>query len=98
MNISISTEIRRLNIPLIHRFLSEDSYWAKKIPLETVRRSIEASLNFGVYDGENQVGFARVTSDYATFAYIADVFIIPEYRGKGLSKQLMKSVMEHPDL
>jgi GNAT superfamily N-acetyltransferase len=98
MNITISTDKSKLDIPLIHKYLSEDSYWAKKIPLNIVERAIENSLNFGVYDGEKQVGFARITTDYASFAYLADVFILPDYRGHGLSKQLIKHIVEYPDL
>ncbi|HMQ60121.1 MAG TPA: GNAT family N-acetyltransferase [Flavilitoribacter sp.] len=94
----ISTDKSRLDIPMIHRFLSEEAYWCKGIPLETVRRSIENSLCFGVFDGENQVGFARVITDYATIAYLGDVFILPDYRSQGLSKMLMTEVMGHPDL
>ena len=98
MNITISTEKSKLDVPLIHKYLSEDSYWAKKIPLSIVERAIENSLNFGVYDGEKQVGFARITTDYASFAYLADVFILPDYRGNGLSKQLVKYIVEYPAL
>lgn len=98
MNITISTDKSKLDIPLIHKYLSEDSYWAKKIPLNIVERAIENSLNFGVYDDEKQVGYARVTTDYASFAYLADVFILPDYRGNGLSKQLVKYIIEYPSL
>lgn len=98
MSITISTDKAKLNIPLIHKFLSEDSYWAKKIPLDIVERGIENSLNFGVYDGEKQIGYARVITDYASFAYMADVFILPEYRGNGFSKQLVQFIREYPTL
>ena len=98
MNITISTDKSKLDIPLIHKYLSEESYWAKKIPLDIVKRSIENSICFGVYNDEQQVGFARVTSDQATFAYLADVFILPEYRGRGLSKQLMQYILDYPAL
>ncbi len=98
MSITISTDKAKLNIPLIHKFLSEDSYWAKKIPLDIVERGIENSLNFGVYDGEKQIGYARVITDYASFAYMADVFILQEYRGNGFSKQLVKFIREYPTL
>ena len=96
-NIFVSTDKSRLNIDLIHNFLS-NSYWAQNIPLETVKKSINNSLCFGIYEGENQVGFARAVTDYACFAYIADVFIIPEKQGKGLGKKLMKFIMEFPEL
>ena len=93
----ISTDKRLLDRALIHRFLTS-CYWAKGIPRETVERSIENSLCFGIYRGKEQVGFARVISDFATYAYIGDVFIIEAFRRRGLGKLLMKSIMEHPDL
>jgi len=98
MSITISTDKTKLNIPLIHKFLSEDSYWAKKIPLDVVERGIENSLNFGVYYSEKQIGYARVVTDYASFAYMADVFILPEYRGNGYSKQLVQFILQYPSL
>jgi N-acetylglutamate synthase-like GNAT family acetyltransferase len=94
---TISADKEKLQLDVIHNFLS-NSYWAKDIPLEIVKRSIENSLCFGVYQGSKQVGFARVISDYATFGYLADVFILEEHRGKGLSKELMKVVFSHPQL
>jgi GNAT superfamily N-acetyltransferase len=97
-NIIISTDKSRLNIPLIHKFLSEESYWAKDIPIETVKRSIENSLCFGVYKDDEQIGFARMISDLTTFAYLADVFILPDHRKQGFSKILMKEIIAHPDL
>ncbi len=93
----ISTDTSKLDMDVIHSFLSK-SYWAKGIPREVVEQSIVHSLPFGVYKDEQQVGFARVISDYATFAYIGDVFILEEYRGLGLSKWLMQAVVEHPVL
>lgn len=93
----ISTDKSRLDLAVIHRFITT-SYWAPGIPMETVKRSIEHSLAFGVYKGDAQVGFARVITDYATFAYIGDVFILEEFRGQGLSKWLMEVVAAHPDL
>ena len=93
----ISSSKPLLQLTVIHDFLKK-SYWAKDIPIEIVKRSIENSLCFGVYEDGKQVGFARVISDYATFAYLADVFILEEYRGRGLSKQLMDAIMAHPDL
>ena len=87
-----------MDVEFIHRYLSTQAYWCLNIPFETVRRSIEHSLCFGVFYGEEQVGFARVISDKATIAYLGDVFIVPEHRGKGLSKDLMQAVMTHPDL
>ena len=94
---SISTDKSRLDLEVIHSFLSS-SYWAAGIPREIVQRSIENALCFGVYHGEEQVGFARVVSDFATIAYLADVFILDKHRGKGLSKILMKCIMQHPRL
>ncbi len=93
-----STDAAKLQVSVIHQYLSEESYWAKNIPLEKVEKSIANALCFGVYLGENQVGFARVISDYTTIAYIGDVFILPAHRNKGLSKTLMKMMMEHPEL
>lgn len=95
---TISTDPLRLPVEKVHQYLSAESYWAKGIPLDTVKRSIQHSLNFGVYDQEELVGFARVISDYATIAYLGDVFILPEHRGKGLSKKLMEAINSHPDL
>lgn len=94
----ISTDRSRLNVELIHDFLSKTAYWASGRTLEVVERSIENSLSFGIYKGNNQVGFARVVTDYATFAWIADVFVLPEHRGQGLSKWLMEVILSHPQL
>lgn len=94
----ISTDKARLDIPLIHRFLSQESYWAMNIPLDIVQRSIENSLCFGVYDGEAQVGFARLITDQATFAYLADVFVLPNYRGRGVAKRLITTISAYPTL
>lgn len=95
---TISSDKSRLDVPLIHRYLSQESYWAQNIPLDVVARSITHSLCFGVYQQEQQVGFARVTTDQATFAYLADVFILPQHRGKGLSKQLLETILNWPTL
>ena len=92
---SVSTARERLELGLIHGFLA-GSYWARGIPEEAVRRSIEHSLCFGLYDWDRQIGFARVISDYATFAYLADVFVLERYRGLGLF--LVRSVLAHPAL
>src|SRR5437868_556710 len=92
----LSTAKSRLNTPYIHKFLSEKSYWAKGVPVEVVERSIEHALCFGVYhtaDGtENQIGFARLITDYATYGYLADVFIDEAWRKKGLSKKLTEFI------
>lgn len=94
----ISTEKSRLDVTFVHRFLCEQSYWAAHIPLELVQTSIENSLCFGAYDGGAQVGFARVITDYATFAYVADVFVVPSHRGAGVGRDLMAAIVAHPAL
>jgi len=94
----ISTDKSAIDIPVVHQYLCNDSYWANGIPLDIVTRSIDNSLCFGVYCQEKQVGFARVISDFATFAYLGDVFILPGHRGKGLSKWLMLVIMNYPEL
>jgi GNAT superfamily N-acetyltransferase len=95
----ISTDPARLDVDVIHRFLANSSYWAKGIPRDVVARSIEHSLCFGVYDGSAaQVGFARVISDFATYAYVADVFVLESHRGHGLGKSLMAFIVQHPGL
>ena len=95
----ISTDKQELDLPLIHRFLSEQAYWCLGIPLDTVRRAIAGSLCFGGYvEGAGQVAFARAISDFATFAYLADVFVLDAYRGRGYGKQLVAAVMTHPQL
>ncbi len=96
-NYEISTDRSRLDIALIHRFLGA-SYWARNIPLAVVERSIENSLCFGVYCRGQQAGFGRVITDYAVFAYVADVFILPEHRGRGLAKALVRAMLDHPQL
>ena len=95
---SISTDQARLDFSLIHEFLSTRSYWALGRPTEVVRRSVENSLAFGVYKTDRQVGFARVITDYATFAWLADVFVVKEFRGQGLSKWLVETIVAHPEL
>lgn len=94
---SISTDPERLNRALIRDFLA-GSYWAPGIPREIVDRSIEGALCFGIYEGGAQVGFARVITDRATFAYLADVFVLESHRGRGLAVWLMEVVMGHPEL
>jgi GNAT superfamily N-acetyltransferase len=94
----ISTDRERLDLNMIHGFLT-NCYWAKGIPREVVARSIEHALCFGIYDGEGaQVGFARVISDFATIAYVGDVFVLDTHRGRGLGKWLMQCITEHPAL
>lgn len=93
----ISTDKSSLDLSVIHSFLA-NSYWAEGIPIELVKKSIDNSLCFGLYKGGKQVGFARVITDYVTFAYLADVFVLPSERGKGLSKWLMQTIMAYPNL
>lgn len=94
---TISTERARIDSAFVHGFLSR-SYWAQNIPFEVVRSSIENSLCFGLYEAEKQIGFARVVTDSATFAYLCDVFVLEKYRGRGLSKWLMETILAHPKL
>ena len=94
----LTTEKAKLDLSAIHHFLSTESYWARNIPYETFRRSAENSLCFGIlYDGR-PVAFARIISDFATVAYLGDVFVLPGHRGRGLSKWLLTTIMAHPDL
>jgi GNAT superfamily N-acetyltransferase len=94
----ISTDRKRLDIERIHDYLSRESYWAQDRPMEIVQRSIEHSLCFGVYAGQQQVGFARVVTDYATFAWLCDVFVVEPHQGRGLGKWLVACVVAHPEL
>jgi len=94
----VSTNKSLLDRVLIHRFLSQDSYWAKGIPIETMNRSLENSLCFGLYQSGQQVGFGRMVTDYATFAWLADVFIVEPARGQGLGKKLVAAILAHPNL
>jgi GNAT superfamily N-acetyltransferase len=98
MTIEISTDRARMDVELIHRYLSQESYWAPGIPRDLVERAIEHSLCFGAFAGDAQIGFARVITDFATFAYVADVFVLQSHRGRGVSKALMKAVRTHPEL
>jgi GNAT superfamily N-acetyltransferase len=93
----ISSDPARLDLDVIHAFIAQ-SYWARGIPKTLVERTIQNSLCWGVYDAAGQIGFARVITDKATFAYLADVFILPEHRGMGLSKALVATILAHPDL
>ena len=95
--IEISTDKSKLQIEVIHQFLT-NSYWGKGRTLDEVKKTIEHCLCFGVYSENRQIGFARVVTDYTVFAYLMDVFILPEYRGKGYSKQLMENIVENPQL
>ena len=93
-----SDDTNLVNVKAVHQYLSEESYWAKNIPFETVKRSIENSLCFGIYKDGIQAGFARWVTDRATFAYLCDVYVHNDFRGLGLSKKLMSLMMFHPDL
>jgi GNAT superfamily N-acetyltransferase len=95
--IQVTTDASRFDLEAIHGFLTT-SYWSPGIPREVVERAIEHSLCFGALDGDRQVGFARVVSDRATFAYVCDVFVLESLRGRGVGKSLMAAIMAHPDL
>jgi GNAT superfamily N-acetyltransferase len=98
-NYFVSTNKELLDLSYIYHYISVESYWAKNIPFEILKTSIEHSFCFGVYAADNkQVGFARIITDYSTYGYLADVFIDERHRGKGLSKMLMKEIMAHPQL
>ena len=95
--ILVTTDPARLDIETVHAFLTR-SYWAEGIPREVVERSIRHSICFGAFEGDRQVGFARVISDRATFAYVADVFVLPSHRGRSIGKRLMACITNHPEL
>jgi GNAT superfamily N-acetyltransferase len=94
---SISTDPAQMDIDAVHAYLTR-SYWAEGIPRAVVAKSVEGSLCFGLFDGSRQIGFARVITDRSTFAYLCDVYVLEDYRGRGLGKKLMKAVCGHPDL
>jgi GNAT superfamily N-acetyltransferase len=94
----ISTDRDRLDLDLVHMFLSEEAYWSPGVSRETVERSIEHSIPFGLYRGAEQVGFARVVTDHAAIAYLADVFVVSSDRERGVGKWLIETVLSHPDL
>ncbi len=94
----VSTDQSKLDVPFIHAFLAHHSYWSKNIPELVVRKSIEGSVCFGMYKNDRQIGFARVITDKATFAYLADVFIDEPLRGKGLAQWMMQFILQHPEL
>jgi GNAT superfamily N-acetyltransferase len=93
----VSTDPAKLDVDAVHAFLSR-AYWCENIPRETVERALRYSLCFGIYDGDAQVGLARVVTDYATFAYLCDVYVLESHRGRGLGKWLIECVMMHPQL
>jgi GNAT superfamily N-acetyltransferase len=94
---TISTDGKKLQLEVIADFLSS-AYWSSNRPRALIERSLQHSLNFGLYEADTQIGFARVVTDYATFAYLCDVFVLESHRGHGLGKWLMSAVTEHPDL
>jgi GNAT superfamily N-acetyltransferase len=94
----ISTEKARLDHKAIHHFLSTEAYWSLNIPMKRVEDAIDHSLNFGLYCRERQIGYARVISDFSSIAYVGDLYVLPEFRGKGLSKWLMQIIMDYPEL
>jgi GNAT superfamily N-acetyltransferase len=96
--IEISTDQERLDLALVHWFLTRESHWARGIDRATVERSVRNSLCFGAYRGGAQIGFARVVTDRATFAFVCDVFVLAEARGQGVAKVLVDAIMQHPDL
>ncbi len=95
---AISTDKNLLDVTAVHKYLSEESYWAKNIPLQLVQQSIDNSFCFGVYFHKELVGFARLVTDYSSFAYLCDVYILEAHRGQHLSKCLMQEIMNHPKL
>lgn len=95
---AISTDPSKIDAVMVHNYLSEDSYWAKGITFEKVKKSIDNPMCFGLYQQDKQIGLARLITDKTTFAYLADVFILQDYRGKGLSKWLMATIHSHPEL
>lgn len=96
--LQVSTDKDRLDVGLVHQFLATEAYWSRGIPRTTVEQAIAGSLCFGGYVDEGQVAFARVVTDGATFAYLADVFVLPEHRGQGHARTLVTAVMSHPQL
>lgn len=95
---TITTNKRQLQIDVIQKFFAEDSYWANRRTREQTETAIKNSLCFGLYKGEDLIGFARVVTDFATFAYLGDVFVLDEFRGRGLGKWLMETIIDHPGL
>jgi len=94
----ISTDKSLLDFDMMFNYLSKESYWNKGIPAEVLRKALDNAMCFGVYHDKKQIGFAKVVTDKATFAYLADVFVLEQYRGLGLSKWLVQTIKAHPDL
>jgi GNAT superfamily N-acetyltransferase len=95
---SISTDRDSLDVGAIHEFLSKEAYWCLGIPRPVLEKAIDNSLCFGLYDGAAQIGLTRVVTDRATFAWLCDVYVLPAFRGRGLGRWMIESVLEHPDL
>jgi GNAT superfamily N-acetyltransferase len=98
MKIEISTDKDRLDVGVIHSFLAADSYWVPGISRSSVEKCIKHSFCFGVYTDDRQIGFARVVTDFVRYAHLLDVFVLPEYRGRGIAKLLMEDILAHPEL
>jgi len=98
MNYKISTDKSLIDLSFVHNYLSNTSYWSKGISIDKVQKSIQHSLCFGIYQGKQQVGFARVVTDYTRMAYLADVFILDTFQGQGLGKQLIQTIINYPEL
>lgn len=94
----LSSDTQRLDVPFVHAYLSNESYWAAGVPLSTMETAIRNSLCFGLYQGEAQVGFARVVTDHATFAYLADVFVAAPHQGRGLARWMVAEILAEPSL
>jgi GNAT superfamily N-acetyltransferase len=97
-NYLFSTDKKKMQLKVIHDYLSKESYWAQNMPIELIKESIAGSICFAIYFNNKQIAYARVITDNATFAYLADVFVLEEHRGKGLSKELMRFILDHPSL
>jgi GNAT superfamily N-acetyltransferase len=97
-DLELSSDPARLDRALIHRYLANESYWAAGVPQRVVERALDHSLCFGIYRGRSQLAFARAVTDRATFAYLADVFVVAEHRGRGLGKWLVEAIGRHPEL
>jgi GNAT superfamily N-acetyltransferase len=95
---SVSAENEKMDFAVIHQYLSQQAYWCRGIPPETLRQAMAGSLNVGVFAGDAQAGYARIVTDRATFAYLCDVFVLPAHRGRGLSKMLLAAIHAHADL
>ncbi len=93
-----TTDKSKIDVIAAHEFLSNHAYWCKNIPFAIFKKSFDNSLCFAVFENDKQIGFGRVISDYATIAYLGDVYVLPEYRGKGISKLLMTQIMAHKEL